>query len=260
LTTSITCAAVPTGNAYSLASVTPAVSPVVTVTAAPSSTVCLGDSVTITAHAFNAGNPVYSWTVNGNPAGINDSIFTLSTVSNNDLIEVIVNSSLSCAPIPSDTDRVTITVLNNVTPTVTISPTGNPVCEGEPAQYIATSSNAGTNPAIQWLINGVFTGLTNDTIVLTTLKNGDTLQVSMTSSINCVSSTGPVVASYIASLQQRLLPEISITAQPSDSLCQGQQVQIQAGIINGGTSPVIHWYVNGILSPVTSSFFAEDAA
>jgi gliding motility-associated-like protein len=259
MTTSIACAAVPTGNDYSLASVTPAVSPVVTVSAAPSATICVGDSVTIVAHAVSSGNPSYSWTVNGNPAGINDSILTLSTVNNNDLIEVIVNSSLSCAPIPSDTDQVTISVLNNVTPAVAISVTGNPVCEGEPIQFIASSTNGGINPAVQWLINGVSTGLTNDTILLSTLNNGDTLQVAMTSSLNCVTSTAAVSALYIATLQKRLTPEITITGQPSDSLCQGQKVQILAGIKNGGTAPVIQWYVNGILSSQTTTLFNQDS-
>ena len=259
LTTSISCAAVPTGNTYSLASVTPAVSPVVTLSAAPSSTVCLGDSITITAHAVNSGNPAYSWTVNGISSGSNDSILTLTTVNNNDLIEVVVNSSLSCAPIPSDTDNVTVTVLNNVSPAVSISVVGNPICEGELIQFIASSTNAGSNPAIQWGINGVSTGLNNDTIVLNTLNNGDTLQVSITSSINCVASTAPVLATYIASLQQRLMPDIIITSQPSDSLCQGQEVFLQANIKNGGPSPNIQWYVNGILSPVTTTFFIEDS-
>jgi PKD repeat protein len=259
LTSGIACASVPVANASAIATVSPAVSPSVTVTTNPSSTICLGDSVTLNAQATNAGNPSYAWTVNGNPAGVNDSILTLSTVNNNDVIRVIVNSSLSCAPISSDTVQVTMTVLGNVSPSVSISLTGTPVCENEPVQLVASGINSGTNPAIQCFINGTPTGINNDTILLNTLKNGDTVLVSMTSSINCVSSTGPVSAIYVASLQPRVTPDISVTAQPADSVCIGQQVHLQANITQGGTNPQIRWYVNGMLSTNTGPSFYSNS-
>ena len=75
--------------------------------------VCAGTVVSYSATAQNGGTaPVYSWTVNGSPAGSNSSSF-LYTPSNGDLIECSVNSSLGCA---SGNPATSTTITMNVTP------------------------------------------------------------------------------------------------------------------------------------------------
>lgn len=256
LTSSLICALTPSDDDYLIATVSPAVSPSVSVATSPSAFICQGDNVTFTASAINGGStPTYSWTINGNPAGTNDSVFVSSTLNNNDVIRIIVTSSLSCAPVASDTDVVTVSVSGNVAPTLGIVATAGGLCENDPVQFVASSTNGGGTPAYQWLVNGVSTGLTNDTILLTRLQTGDTVQAVMTSSLGCVSPANASSPLYITTLLPRVSPDISITINPADSICQGQQVILHADTLNGGSNPNIRWYVNGIQNSVFSTSF-----
>jgi gliding motility-associated-like protein len=259
MTSSIACAAVNTDDDYNIASVTAAVSPSVTLTASPGLTVCQGDTLVVTASAVNAGsNPVYAWSVNGNPAGTNDSILTLYPTAN-ETVQVIVTTSLSCAPSSSDTGMAAFLVTGSVSPFVIISLSAGPVCEGEPVQLIANATNGGAAPAIQWLVNGVASGLNNDTVVMTSLNNGDTVEVILTSSISCVSPPGPVSAQQIVSLQPRVTPDITISSSPPDSICLGQPVHLQASVVNGGTAPAITWYINSQALAANTAVFTPQS-
>ncbi len=249
MTSSIACATITTDDDYNIAAVSASVSPTVSIAATPSTSVCQGDTVNFTASAANAGsNPTYAWTVNGNSVGMNDSLLTYFSFNNNDIVEVVVSSSLNCAPIPSDTDDVSIIVFPNVTPSVSLAISGGTACEGSPVQFIATPINGGTSPALQWFVNGVSSGLNNDTVVLTTLNSGDTLEVFMTSSVACTSPAGAVTSTYLVALQPRVTPDITIIPNPIDSVCLGQSVEITAMTLNGGSAPNVRWYVNGNLS------------
>ena len=258
LTSSLTCVATPTDDDYVLAVVASSVNPCVTIAATPSVISCVGDTVVFTANATNGGGaPVFSWTINGNPVGINDSIFTSSSLNNNDQVRVILNSSLGCAPLSTDTDIVNVTVVGNVAPSVTVTASSGAVCEGDTAMFVATANNGGPAPVYQWLLNGVTAGINSDTLILPGLNNNDTVQAIMTSSLACVAPSAATSSPYVLNLQPRVMPQISISSTPADTVCIGQQVSLQANIINGGSTPTINWYVNSILSPVTSTVFSS---
>ncbi len=261
LISSLICVIAPSDDDYTIADVSPSVSPSVTMSASPSVIVCQNDTITFTASAINAGSaPVYSWSVNGNPVGINDSVFISSTLSDNDRIQVIVSSSLSCAPVPSDTDAVMVSITGNVTPAVSISSSAGGQCEGVPVQFIANGNSGGPAPAYQWFVNGVATGMTNDTIILTTLLSSDTIRVSMTSSLGCVSPSTVMSQDYLPNLLPRVMPQIDIVSSARDTVCIGEQAVINAHIQNGGSAPVIQWYLNSILMSETSTTFVTDFA
>ncbi len=262
MTSSLSCVTTPSDDDYTIVTVSPSVSPSVTVTAAPSVTICQGDTIDFTASATNAGSsPVYSWTVNGVASGTNDSLLSLSNLNDNDIVRIVVTSSLSCAPVPSDTDQVTVTVVGNVAPSVTIIP-GTAVCEGDTMQLIANASNAGPGAAFQWFVNGGSIGQSGDTVSLNSLLQGDSVTVTLTSGLACVSPSTVTSQPYVSTLQPLVSPQIDITISPSDSICPGQVATIHPTTLNGGTAPVIQWYVNGILSNTTgatlsSSTFAQ---
>ena len=258
LTSSLTCVVNSIDDDYKIAVVSPSVSPSVSVAASPSNIICKGDTIVFAASAANAGSfPVFLWTINGSPAGINDSIFSTSSLNDNDIVRVILNSSLGCAPVSSDTDFIKVTVVGNVMPSVTISTLGNAICEGDLIQFIALANNGGSTPVFKWFVNGVSTGLISDTIVLATLNNGDKVQAFMTSSLGCVIPSNASSPVYISALQPRVMPQIDISVSPADTICIGQQVLLQANILNGGNSPSIEWFVNSIQAPVTTSTFTS---
>ena len=257
LTSSLNCLANVIDDDYKIASVSPSVSPSVSLAASPASIICKGDTITFLASAVNAGSfPFYSWFVNGNSVGINDTIYTTSSLNNNDSVSVILTTSLACAPVLTDTDLVKISVVGNVMPAVSIQTSGG-ACEGDSVKFIADALNGGSSPVFQWFVNGINMGLSNDTIELTTLKNGDSVQVFLTSSLGCVSTTNAVSLFYISVQQPRLIPQIGIKANPSDTLCVGQLVILNSNILNGGSLPSIQWFVNSILQKDTSSTFVS---
>ena len=256
LISSITCVMNSSDDDFIIAAISPSVSPSVSLSANPSNIFCAGDTIVFIASATNAGStPVFSWTLNGNPVGSNDSTFVTSSLNTNDNVRVILTSSLVCAPVISDTDFVTVTVSNNVVPSVTISITGNIICAGDSVQFVANAINGGGAPGFQWFVNGIAKGINNDTIFLSSLNNGDTVGVSITSSLSCVNPISANSSVIISSVQPRVMPQIDITVSPADTICIGQPVLLKAKIINGGNSPAINWFVNSIIAKDTSLTF-----
>jgi gliding motility-associated-like protein len=248
MNTSLTCAAAVSDDDYIITIVSPSVSPAVAITLPTTPQICLGDTVDFHATAINAGSsPVYSWFVNGISSGNNDSIFTTSLLNNNDEVTIIVTSSLSCAPVASDSAAVLMSVVSNVSPLVNIN-AGQGLCEGDTIQFIAEATNGGGNPVYQWMVNGIANGMTDDTISISTLQSGDSVTVSMVSSLGCVSTPVANSSPFISALQPLDTAEIALAITPGDSICIGQQAVINATLQNGGASPQISWYLNGILS------------
>jgi len=56
-------------------------------------TICTGTTITFNANPVNAGtNPTYQWKVNGVNAGINDPVFTSTTLADNDQVTCTVST------------------------------------------------------------------------------------------------------------------------------------------------------------------------
>ena len=253
LTSSISCVLNSTGSDYKIAIVSPSLSPSVSLSVSPGTNVCQGDTLIFTASAKNAGSfPLYSWSVNGNSVNVNDSIFSTSTLNNNDNVRIILNSSLACASTTSDTDNVIITVLRNNFPSLTISSVRNVNCEGDSLQFFASAINGGLTPSFQWFVNGIATGINNDTVVIGMLTNGDTIRSVMTSSMGCAFPSNATLDYYVSDIQPKVNPQINISVLPADTVCVGQEVNVKANILNGGNSPVIRWFVNSIQIPEKS--------
>ena len=131
----------------------------VSIAASPSGTVCTGTTVTFTATPVNGGTPSYQWKVNNIDAGTNNPVFSSSTLSDNDIVTVVMTSSLTCVTgSPATSNQLIMNINPLVTASVSIVavPTG-PVCSGTPVTFTATPFNGGT-PSYQWKVNGVNAG------------------------------------------------------------------------------------------------------
>jgi gliding motility-associated-like protein len=256
----ISCASNPQLDSYIIADVSSGASPVVNLNASPSTSICNGDTITFNATVVNGGSaPIYNWTINGVASGTNDSILVATTLADNDVVQIIATSSLTCAIINSDTASVTISVATNNPPTVSIIPLPVGPCEGDSVQLIAEPVNGGATPLYQWNVNGVPNGLTTDTIYLTNLFLDDTVTVDMTSTLSCASGASAQSSPYISTQQPLLTPQINLISNPTDSLCQGQTMLITASVTNGGSSPDITWYVNGIADTSSLPVFGSSS-
>lgn len=153
MTSNAPCPATPTVNsAPTPLSVTPSVTPAVTITASPNDTVCAGTPVTFTAAPVNGGTaPAYAWLRNGVSAGSNSNTFVPATVGNGDIISLSMTSNVACATLPTAVNNLIMRV--NALPNPVLTQTGGVLRTGTGfASYV-------------WYLNGaVITGAATDTL------------------------------------------------------------------------------------------------
>jgi hypothetical protein len=237
-------------------SVGTAVVPAVTI-AATATNICAGSSVTFTATPVNPGNtPIYAWTVNGIASGSNSATFTTSTLNNTDVVVCTMTSNEPCAsPLAVASNSITVTVNSISQPTVSITASQNPVCTSTSVTYTATSANAGGNPVYTWKVNGGTVGVNSSTYTAAAPADGDIVTCEVTSTDAC--TNGMVVTSntVVMGVSSSLTPTVTVAASAT-SICSGENVTFTATPVNGGTSPIYQWKVNGANAGVNAATFS----
>jgi hypothetical protein len=145
------------------------VTPQALIAASPSGSVCLGESISVTATTTNSGsNPTYQWMKGNMLVGTGDNYSFIP--ENGDAIELILTSSEACANPSVDTSNMIVFTVNDlpVKPTIAIN------------ENILTSSAINGN---QWYRNNnIIVGANNQTYTAT--QEGY-YQVAVTNENNC---------------------------------------------------------------------------
>jgi GH25 family lysozyme M1 (1,4-beta-N-acetylmuramidase) len=236
----------------------------VNISASPSTTVCAGSPVTITASPGNGGNaPLYQWQVNGTNSGNNSSTptFITSTLSNGAIISCVMTSNSTCVTNhTANSNQLTISVTPTVTPTINIvaNPSGA-ICEGTPVTFTATSTNGGGTPAYQWKVNGSDAG-TNSTIYSnSSLTTGEIVTCLLTSNASCPNPVSVTSNSLSMTVNSIVIPSVSITTTPLGAICQGTNMTFSAVPLHGGSLPMYEWLVNGNSVTDTSNSYSSSS-
>ncbi len=243
MTSSLTCVtqSTVTSNAITI-TVTATVTPLVSI-AATATTICSGTNVIFTATPTNGGTPSYQWKLNGNNVGTNSATYQNAGLINNDVVTVVMTSSLACAsPSNATSNAITMTVTTTVTPAVSIVATATTICSGTNVIFTATPTNGGT-PSYQWKLNGNNVGTNSTTYQNAALVNNDVVTVDMTSSLACVTQSTVTSNAITMTVTSPVTPSVSIGATAS-TICFGTNVIFTATPINGGT-PAYQWKLNG---------------
>ena len=215
---------------------------------------CAGTGVTFTATSTNEGiAPVYQWKVNGSNVGTNSTTYTPTTITNGDIITcgISIPASSTCSNTTAAiSNAITITVVNPVTPSVSIAITSgaNPTCPGLSVTFTATPVNGGATPVYQWQVNSINVGTNSTTFTTTTLANSDIVSCTMTSNATCANpptAASSVILITVASPapSPTIATAITFGANPT---CGGLPVTFTATITNGGSTPTYQWKVNGV--------------
>lgn len=227
--------------------IAPIVTPTITISAAPNTAICAGQSVTFTAVITNGGaSPSYAWTVNGTPAGTNSATFTTTTLANNAVVQCTLTSNASCvSSTTAASNSITMTVNPVLTPTVTVAalPTGA-ICAGTSVTFTATATNGGTSPTFTWTVNGLPQPGTTNTFSSSTLNNGDVVACQLTSSETCVTSATANSTNITMTVNANQVPQVTIAAS-ANPICAGASVTFTATPTNAGATPGYQWRVNG---------------
>jgi len=221
--------------------------------------ICNGALINFTSSVVNGGlNPSYQWQVNGNPIGQNLPTFTSDDLNDGDQVSLEVVSSESClAENTVNTISIDITV-NPVLP-LSVNIIGNvtSICEGEPIAFTATPENAGPNPTYQWMVNGVNVGDNMSTYTSSNFTENDEVTCQVTSMEACLSNNIATSEALSIGIIELVVPSISI-ATSAVEICQNELVTFTAEIIDGGTNPIIQWYLNNDPVGTGESVFTID--
>ncbi|MFZ4522980.1 MAG: hypothetical protein ACOYNC_14820, partial [Bacteroidales bacterium] len=219
----------------------------ITVSAGP---FCAGSPATFTAIPVNGGtSPSFQWYVNGSPVfGATNSTYTFIPVNGSTLACRLISSETCTTGNPVTTPPMTLIVNPLLPVSVTIAASANPVCVGTSVIYTATPVNGGSTPAYQWKVNGsTVPGATNATYAFTP-ANGNTISCVLTSNATC--ATGNPAASNTLTMTVNPLLPVSVTiAASANPVCAGTSVTYTATPVNGGSTPVYQWKVNGSTVP-----------
>jgi PKD repeat protein len=122
-----------------------------------------------------------------------------------------------------------VTIVASPVANVALQVAGTTVCSGDTLHAAAVLTNGGTNPAVDWLLNGVVVA-SNTLTYSNTYQDGDVLKVRLTSSDDCIAS--PVVTDSI-SITVNALPSVSLGSQGYVCELDGPQA-LSGGLPVGG--------------------------
>jgi hypothetical protein len=233
--------------------VTPSVSIVASATA-----ICSGVVDTFTATPLNGGiAPVYQWKRNGINVGSNSNRFITSTLSNNDTIQVVMNSNAACAlPAQVNSNKIGINVTPSVTPTIVMTPTATSICSGTAVTYTGAITNGGSAPRYQWKKNNVNVGTDTSFYADNNIQNNDSIYVVLTSNAVCATSTNVNSNIVRMTVTPTSTPDVTINSS-FNNICSGTSVQFNAAPVNGGSAPNYQWRRNGSIVGTDSVRFTS---
>jgi len=208
--------------------------------------VCYGTVITFTAStSYGGNNPVYQWFLNDTLVQSSSSNqYFNDTLDDNDQVKCVLTSDYQCRLADTDTSNTVIMdIIYNLPVSVTLTPSGNNICEGTGVTFTASVTNGGS-PVYQFFLNG--TSVQNGPLYYyssSTLNNNDSIWAVVTSDIPCASNTPATSDTVIMTVVKYDTVSISIIA-TDDSICEGTSVTFTANAVNPGASPTYLWRVN----------------
>ena len=245
LFSSLSCASKPSDTSnFVKITVNPFLTPTVAITASLT-TLCAGVIDSFASSITNGGTaPYYQWKKNsGTNIGTNNSILAISSLNNNDSVYLVVNSNATCAnPAIVTSNKIAVTINPSVTPTAVVSVNKNAICTGDSVTFIASTSNGGSSPIKQWMINSspYLTGV--DSFTTSLLSSSDTVYMVYTSNATCALPAVVTSNKQVITINTYVVPSVTMSAN-NNNICSGTSIQFTASPVNGGT-PHYMWKRN----------------
>jgi len=145
---------------------------------------CPGIPASFQALKANAGDhPSYQWMINGVIVpGTNNAIFNTTALQNGDQVSCLLTvdpAYAECSNALSVTSTsITASIINRPAPTISISVDKLAICQGETINFAAAINHAGTEPLLEWLVDGVVRA-TGSSFSTSSLTNGSPVYCSL---------------------------------------------------------------------------------
>lgn len=240
--------------------VTTNVTPSLTISANPGSSICAGTNVTFTAIPVNGGSaPVYQWKKNGNNIGTNSNTYSDNSLTNNAVISCTITSNLTCvSSATAASSNITMTVNQFVSPTVSINANpGNSICLGTNVIFTAIPVNGGSAPSYQWKKSGINVGTNSSIYSDNSLANNNIITCVMASNASCASPLTANSNSIAITLNNAVTPSVTISIDYPNTICEGKRVTFTAQPVNGGANPSYQWKRNGNVVGTNNAVYSD---
>ncbi len=215
-----------------------------TATAGADQSIC-SDNTILTGNNPAIGSGV--WTqVSGTSVTISDNTNPNSAVTAIPVGVVTLRWTVTNGTCAASSDDITITRTAAAPASVSLTPAGAQICEGENQVYTALPVNGGTTPTYEWFVNSVSQGAasTTNTFNLVSPSDGTQIYVVMNSSLGCASGSPATSTTETITVDQA--PSIA-NAGNDQTIC-GSSTNLTA------TSPSVGTGIWSVISgPVTIS-------
>ena len=214
-----------TSNAIVM-TVTGSIVPAISITASANN-VCATTQVSFTATSVNGGTaPTYQWQINGINTGNSSATFTPPSLNNNDLVQCVLSSSITCAsPSTVTSNTIVMNLVPFATPTITVSTSLAGICTGDVASFTASYTNGGSNPFFQWKKNGTNVGTNSNIYIDNSVVTGDIISCVMTSNAACLTT----LTATSNNLSVTIFANPQVVLDDNPTLCTGSTRQLNAG-------------------------------
>jgi gliding motility-associated-like protein len=219
-------------GAYEFQQINPVVTPAVNISPGVLPA-CVGNLVQFSSTNSGAGAPpVYDWQLNGVDVGNTTPSFSSSSLANGDMVSCTVTSTDACDYGQTATSTVNMKVVP--APAISLAATASGACAGSPLSFTASLVGAGTDPGLQWSVNGSISSGSGLTYESSELKNGDILTCTLTPGAGTCSTTQAESNGVTAVVYP--LPVVAVT--PADtSVLYGTQVTLTGS----GSTDITSW-------------------
>lgn len=224
---------------------------------ASSEFICDCSEIRFAATRVNGGsNSSFQWFKNGIPVGYDSPEYISRTLAEGDVINCIYYDKDVCMNTPGYVVSNSIQMKGNggaQPATITIEASPQRPCNGNPVTIIAKTANAGTNPVFEWKRNNQVIALSNDTIVLSDLKETDIIVCTLKpdASSACILNSTVNSNELKISFSSGLTPTVQLET-ASDTVCENSAVTIRAVAKDAGNTPQYKWFLNGIVAGANS--------
>ena len=259
LTSNAPCATTPNATATKTLTVSPYVTPYVTLNSMLGLVTCDGYPDVFTTAQINGGtNPTYQWFVNGVSSGTGNNFTYVPT--NGDVVQVTMTSNFPCLATPTASANVSLTVLPITQPVGVI--TAVPGYIVAPGMYDTFTCNiisgGGLAPLYQWYVNSVpVSGATSNVYITNVLHNGDSVSCEVTNTDQCsgISVFGNmhiIVSSNVGVQHTSILKDaVALVPNPNNGTFRVQ------GTLNSMSNGTVDLQVTDMLGKVISTSSAQ---
>jgi hypothetical protein len=219
--------------------------------------ICSGELFTYLPQASVAGTTI-TWARAAVPGISNPTAFGAGTINEtlinttNEPIEVVYVISMNAANCERS-QNISVTVTPALEVEVDVTSSANNICEGTEIIFNALIQNAGENPTIEWLVDGVVVFSGNSQFNFTP-SNGQIIHARVISFSNCATNNPALSEGITMNVHPGFEPVISIEAN-NNNICSGETIIFTADTLNAGSQAGIAWFVNGQPTGIHSNPF-----